>query len=137
MSDNSVPGSGAGQGRRGAEDPAGTGGPAERPTDVMSHRRLAWSIWAGTGTLIVTAAAGLINYEFGHRILPAVLTFVIAVSVGTITGLIIYYAPRPHRHIRSARHAAEGMAGDDRPAGVAAVMAEPLNPPRSRPRAAG
>ena len=86
----------------------------------MSHRRLAWSIWAGTGTLIVTAVAGLINYEFGHRILLAVLTFVIAVSVGTITGLIIYYAPGPHRHIRSARHAAEGMAGDNRPAGGAA-----------------
>ena len=86
----------------------------------MSHRRLAWSIWAGTGTLIVTAVAGLINYEFGHRILLAVLTFVIAVSVGTITGLIIYYAPGPHRHIRSARHAAEGMACDNRPAGGAA-----------------
>ena len=125
MSDNSAPGSGAGQGRTGEgrpdpEDPAGTGGPAGRHPDVMSHRRLAWSIWAGTGTLIVTAVAGLINYEFGHRILLAVLTFVIAVSVGTITGLIIYYAPGPHRHIRSARHAAEGMAGDNRPAGGAA-----------------
>ena len=125
MSDNSVPGSGAGQGRTGEgrpdpEDPAGTGRPAGRHPDVMSHRRLAWSIWAGTGTLIVTAVAGLINYEFGHRILLAVLTFVIAVSVGTITGLIIYYAPGPHRHIRSARHAAEGMAGDNRPAGGAA-----------------
>ena len=125
MSDNSAPGSGAGQGRTGEgrpdpEDPAGTGRPAGRHPDVMSHRRLAWSIWAGTGTLIVTAVAGLINYEFGHRILLAVLTFVIAVSVGTITGLIIYYAPGPHRHIRSARHAAEGMAGDNRPAGGAA-----------------
>ena len=125
MSDNSVPGSGAGQGRTGEgrpdpEDPAGTGRPAGRHPDVMSHRRLAWSIWAGTGTLIVTAVAGLINYEIGHRILLAVLTFVIAVSVGTITGLIIYYAPGPHRHIRSARHAAEGMAGDNRPAGGAA-----------------
>ena len=109
-----------GQGRPDPEDPAGTGGPAGRHPDVMSHRRLAWSIWAGTGTLIVTAVAGLINYEFGHRILLAVLTFVIAVSVGTITGLIIYYAPGPHRHIRSARHAAEGMAGDNRPAGGAA-----------------
>jgi hypothetical protein len=120
MSDNSVPGSGAGQGRRDPEHPAGTGGPAGRHPDVMSHRRLAWSIWAGTGTIIVTATAGLINYEFGHGILLGVLTFVIAVSVGTITGLIIYYAPGPHRHIRSARHAAEGMTGDNRPAGGAA-----------------
>jgi hypothetical protein len=121
MSDNSVPGSGAVQGRPGPEDPAGTGEPAGRHPDVMSHRRLAWSIWAGTGTIIVTAAAGLIVYEFGHGILPGVLTFVIAVSVGTITGLIIYYAPGPHRHIRSARqHAAEGTAGDNRPVGSSA-----------------
>ena len=125
MSDNSVPGSGAGQGRTGEgrpdpEDPAGTGGPAGRHPDVMSHRRLARSIWARTGTIIVTAVAGLIVYEFSHGILPGVLTFVIAVSVGTITGLIIYYAPGPHRHIRSARHAAEGMADDNRPAGGAA-----------------
>ena len=74
MSDNSVPGSGAGEGRPDPEDSAGTGGPVERRTDVMSRRRLAWSIWAGTGTIIVTAAAGLIVYEFGHGILPGVLT---------------------------------------------------------------
>ena len=49
-------------------------GRVERRTDVMSRRRLAWSIWAGTGTIIVTAAAGLIVYEFGHGILPGVLT---------------------------------------------------------------
>ena len=120
------------------EDPAGTGGPAERHTDVMSHRRLAWSIWAGTGTIIVTAVAGLIVYEFGHGILPGVLTFVIAVSVGTITGLIIYYAPGLHRHIRSARqHAAEATAGDNRPRGAPPMTGEPVNPTWSRPRAAG
>ena len=121
MSDNSVPGSGAGQGHPDPEDSAGTGRPAERHPDVMSHRRLAWSIWAGTGTIIVTAVAGLIVYEFGHGILPGVLTFVIAVSVGTITGLIIYYAPGLHRHIWSARqHAAEATAGDNRPEAGAA-----------------
>ena len=40
----------------------------------------------------------------------------IAVAVGTITGLIIYCAPGPYHRIRSGRqHAAEGTAGDDRP----------------------
>jgi hypothetical protein len=109
MSDNSVPGSETGEGRPDPEDSAGPEGPVERHTDMMSRRRLALSIWAGTGTIIVTATAGLIVYEFGHGILSGVLTFVIAVSVGTITGLIIYYAPGRHRHIRSPRqHAAEG-----------------------------
>ena len=115
MSDNSAPGNGVGQGRPDPEDPAGTGGPVGRRTDVMSRRRLAWKIWAGTGTIIATAAAGLIVYEFGHGILAGVLTSVIVVAVGMITGLIIYNPPKLHRRIRSARrHATKGTTGDGR-----------------------
>ena len=138
MSDNSAPGNGVGDGRPDPEVPAGMAGPVGRRTDVMSRRRLAWKIWAGTGTIIATAAAGLIVYEFGHGILAGVLTSVIVVAVGMITGLIIYNPPKLHRRIGPR----DGMPPKERRVTAAArqslpMTRESLKPPRSRPMAAG
>lgn len=122
MNDRSVPGGGtAGDGTTGSgaasgrpapdqaavvegQQAAGEGQPGH--ADELSRRELAAKIWAGTGTIIVTGAAGAIVDEFGRGLFPGVLTFVIAVATGAVAALVIYYPPARHRGIRLGRRRA-------------------------------
>lgn len=133
MTDPSVSGSGttgngADSGCPHPDHAAGAEGPAEHHRDELSRRELAAKIWAGTGTIIVTAVAGVIVYEFGHGILPGVLTFVIAVAAGAIAALIAYYPSRRHGFRFQRKHPPEGTTGPA-PAngGKAAEFATPVS----------
>ncbi len=129
MSDRSVPGGGtpgggtpgggdagigAGSGRSHPDPAADAEGPAEHHRDALSRRELAAKVWAGTGTITVTAAAGVIVGEFSHGLLPGILTFVIAVAAAAIVALFISYSPRLRRLLRFQRHAPEGTTGPAR-----------------------
>jgi len=133
MSERSAPGSatpgkGAGSGSPHPDHTAAAEGQAGRQGE-LSRRELAAKIWAGTGTIIVTGAAGAIVAEFGRGLIPGALTFAIAIAIGAVAALVIYYPSPGHRGIRfRRRNAPNEVAGPARVnAGETAESAPPAN----------
>jgi Bacterial extracellular solute-binding protein len=110
------PENGDGAGRLDREKPAGhTGpvhtGPVERLRDAITPGKLTSSIVANTGTILVTAVAGIVVAEFGHGWLPGLLTLAVAVVTGVMAGLVTFYLPDPKRRARSRPQHASEAAG--------------------------